>query len=191
MAERNSGRANPRGAGDACPLSAPQRNLDESPLAWLARRRDKDGQPMISASQFNAGEQLRADFTRSQMAPRVTSNWSGFLSGGGGGGRRGPPGQGIDIADHVIAARQRINVAMSAVGPELSGILLDVCCHLHGLENLEKAAGWPQRSGKIVLQIALQRLARHYGLVRDEEPPRAAIVRHWGSEGYRPEVQGD
>ena len=188
MAEKSSTPANARGSDDACPEGVPLRNLDESPLAWLARRRDKGGQPMISASQFNAGEQLRADFTRSQLGPRITSNWSGFLSGGGGGGRRGPAGHGVDIADHVVASRQRINQAMAAVGPELAGILLDVCCYLRGLEHLEKAAGWPQRSGKIVLQIALQRLARHYGLVRDDEPARVSRVRHWGGEGYRPEV---
>ena len=186
MAEKSSTPANARGSDDACPEGVPLRNLDESPLAWLARRRDKGGQPMISASQFNAGEQLRADFTRSQLSPRITSNWSGFLSGGGG-ERRGPSGHGVDIADHVVAARQRINQAMAAVGPELAGILLDVCCYLRRLETLEKAAGWPQRSGKIVLQIALQRLARHYGLVRDDEPPRSSLVRHWGAAGYRPD----
>lgn len=188
MTERSPSRASARGSDEPCLQAAPLRNLDESPLAWLARRRDKDGQPMISASQFSAGEQLRADFTRSQMAPRITSNWSGFLSGGDGGGRRGPPGHGVDMADHVVASRQRINEAMAAVGPELAGILLDVCCYLRGLETLEKAAGWPQRSGKIVLQIALQRLARHYGLVRDDDAARPTRVRHWGGDGYRPEV---
>ena len=76
------------------------------------------------------------------------------------------------MADHVVASRQRINQTLAAVGPELAGILLDVCCYLRGLETLEKAAGWPQRSGKIVLQIALQSLARHHGLVRDDETAR-------------------
>ena len=73
-------------------------------------------------------------------------------------------------------------------------MLIDVCCHLKGLETAERAAGWPQRSGKIVLQLALTSLARHYGL---EKPPAAAAnsgsVRHWGGEGYRPlfEVPGE
>ena len=57
-----------------------QRNLDESPLAWLARRKDKDGRPLISDAEFSAGEKLRADFWFAQMTPRVTANWSLLLS---------------------------------------------------------------------------------------------------------------
>ncbi len=76
--------------------------------------------------------------------------------------------------------------ALAAVGPELSGILIDVCCHLKGLEEAERAAGWPQRSGKVVLQLALTRLARHYGIGAPAPSPGAAHVRHWGSDDYRP-----
>lgn len=45
----------------------------ESPLAWLARRRGRDGRPMIESHQLRAGEQLRADFTRAHLMPRTTS----------------------------------------------------------------------------------------------------------------------
>ncbi|MBS0528145.1 MAG: DNA replication protein, partial [Proteobacteria bacterium] len=51
-------------------------NDSESPLAWLARRKGRDGRAMISQDQFIAGEKLRADFTRGNLTPRVTSNWS-------------------------------------------------------------------------------------------------------------------
>jgi hypothetical protein len=50
-------------------------NDSESPLAWLARRKGRDGRAMISPNQFAAGERLRADFTRGNLTPRVTSNW--------------------------------------------------------------------------------------------------------------------
>ena len=192
MARKKSCR--PRSRADEETVSqAPGRNLDESPLAWLARRKDRDGQPMISVAEFNAGEKLRADFTLSHMTPRVTANWSGFLTGGGGAGRRGPPGYGVDIADHIIAATARVRLALKAVGPELAGILIDVCCHLRGLEASEKSAGWPQRSGKVVLQIALRQLARHYGLLSDTDPRRATPrrVNHWGVADYRPKLDGE
>lgn len=81
-------------------------------------------------------------------------------------------------------------MALRAVGPELSGILIDVCCHARGIEETERQANWPQRSGKIVLQLALTRLARHYGLVRGEGPEsaRGGRVSHWGTADFRPGV---
>lgn len=163
-------------------------NPAESPLAWLRRRKDKDGEGLISQLQFDAGERLRADFWFAQMTPRVTMSWSTEAPGQ----RRRRSGMAYrsnaDIADTVAAARERVRRALSAVGPELAGILIDVCCHLKGLEAAEQAAGWPQRSGKVVLQLALTRLARHYGLgVPARAPtPGAGRVRHWGSDDYCP-----
>jgi len=46
----------------------------------------------------------------------------------------------------------------------LEDIALKVCCYLNGLEKAEKRLGWSARSGKVVLRIALQRLANHYGI---------------------------
>lgn len=165
-------------------------DADESPLAWLSRRRDKDGQPLISQPQLDAGERLRADFWFAQMTPRVTANWSG---NGGASGRRSAPGTGVEMQDNVVAAGERVRRALGAVGPELAGILIDVCCHLKGLEEAERNASWPQRTARVVLLLALTRLARHYGLERSggtahREPP--ARVRHWGAAGYRPSIEG-
>jgi hypothetical protein len=171
---------------------APIRNPAESPLAWLASRKDKDGQPMLTDTEFDAGEKLRADFWFAQMTPRVTANWSLLLSGGGE-ARRGSPDAGPELRDSVVAAKERVRRALAAVGPDLAGVLIDVCCHLKGLEASEKASGWPQRSGKIILQIALRQLARHYGMAppltraTDREPP--VVVRHWGAGDYRPAIE--
>ena len=164
----------------------PTLNPAESPIAWLRRRKDKDGEPMISQPQFDAGERLRADFWFAQMTPRVTANWSAV--GGTGRRRKSGAGSSSDMLDSVAAARERVGRALAVVGPELAGVLIDVCCHLKGLEAAEREAGWPQRSGKVVLQLALSRLARHYGLGESAShaTPRAAQVRHWGSGDYRP-----
>ena len=163
-------------------------NDAESPLAWLARRRDKDGKPLISQEEFNAGERLRADFWFAQMTPKVTMSWNATFSSRK--ERRSAPGIGMEMSDRIVGARERVQRALQAVGPELSGILIDVCCHLKGLEDTERAIGWPQRSGKVVLQLALTRLARHYGML----PPDGAssrdrnTLRHWGSADYRPSM---
>lgn len=146
----------------------------ESPLAWLARRRGRDGRAMIESHQFLAGERLRADFTRGQMMPRTTSDWSGIAAD-----RRGSSNATADGADAPIAARQRVNAALDAVGPEFSGLLLDLCCFLKGLEDIERDRGWPARSAKVVLQLALDRLARYYGYLAEARGKPKAAVRTW------------
>jgi len=100
--------------------------------------------------------------------------------------RRAAPGAGVEVSDNAVAARTRVHRALAAVGPELAGILLDVCCLDVGLEAAERAQRWPQRAGKVVLQLALTGLARHYGLLPPEPPPGVHRLRHWGSDDYRP-----
>jgi hypothetical protein len=142
----------------------------ESPLAWLARRRGRDGRALIEPHQLEAGERLRADFTVAHLAPRTTSDWSNPVAAGRNGGGTGY------FTDVMLAARQRVAQALDKVGPEFAGLLLDVCCFLKRLEDVERERGWPARSAKVVLQLALDRLARHYGYgVEARGPARAAL----------------
>ena len=163
-------------------------NNAESPLAWLASRKDKSGVPLLSAYQFEAGERLRADYHFAGLTAKVTASWNPAAGRSGGGGSN----DAAALADNLLAARQRVVRAIAAVGPELAGVLVDVCCHLKGLEEAEKTEGWPQRSGKVILQIALTRLARHYGLVSDGQLNAGLKrrLRHWGTEDYRPKLNG-
>ncbi|MHC0052833.1 DUF6456 domain-containing protein [Actibacterium sp. D379-3] len=132
-------------------------NLAESPLALLARRKDKTGAPFLTADLVAAGERLREDFELAQMGPRITQNWDRFLSGGSRGTFNGG-GQ----ADGPRAARDRVAAALRDLGPGLGDVVLRCCCFLEGMEAAEKRMGWSARSGKVVLRIALQRLRRHY-----------------------------
>jgi hypothetical protein len=160
-------------------------NDAESPLGWLKSRKDRNGRPLISDQQFEAGERLRADYWFARLSPRVTANWAALAPSGR--MRRGAPSSAADMRDEVVAAKERVMRAIEAVGPELAGVLIDICCELKGLEDAEKSHGWPQRAGKVVLQLALNRLARHYGLdVSDEAPRRHKGIRHWGDVDYRP-----
>jgi hypothetical protein len=133
-------------------------NLSESPLAALARRKDRDGTPFLDDSLVHAGERLREDFELAQMGPRVAQNWDRFLTGGGRGGFS-PDG---NVGKGPQGARDRVARALSDLGPGLSDVALRCCCFLEGLETAEKRMGWSARSGKIVLRIALQRLKHHY-----------------------------
>ncbi|KIN60955.1 hypothetical protein Z945_1938 [Sulfitobacter noctilucae] len=130
----------------------------ESPLAALARRRDKDGKPFLADTLVHAGERLREDFELAQMDASVAQNWDHFLTAGTqkthatGGGEGGAPAQ----------ARARVRSALDHLGVGLADVVLRCCCFLEGLEITEKRLGWSARSGKIVLRIALIRLKRHY-----------------------------
>ena len=139
-------------------------NHAESPLAWLRRRRGRDGEPILDEGQFAAGERLRADHAFGAIVPGMRGMaWSALGSGAGGGSTRDPRGGLVELTDATLAARARLERAIREVGPELAGVLIDVCCELKGLEQVERERRWPPRSAKVVLLLGLTRLARHYG----------------------------
>ncbi len=144
--------------------------------------------PLIDANQYEAGERLRAEFERAQLSPSVTSKWESAAPSRR--MRRAAPEGAAGLSDQALVSRQRVFQALDAVGPELSGVLIDVCCHLLGLTDAEKNRNWPQRSGKVILQIALTGLARHYGILSDTDAanPVRARLNHWGMEGFRPSL---
>lgn len=123
-------------------------NVAESPLGWLKAR------GMVSAAQVEAGERLRVDYERAGVAPSVTMRWAPRVDGG----------EQTDPTTARIAAKRRFDAAVAGVGPGLSDVLWRVVCAGEGLPDAEKALGWPSRSGRVVLTLALDRLAAHYGL---------------------------
>ncbi|MDR6626178.1 DUF6456 domain-containing protein [Caulobacter segnis] len=134
-----------------------RKNLGESPIAWLARRRDRNGQPWLTPIEAAAGERLREEFERLGTQGRLTMRWDAARVDGG------PPG--LASAERNHAARQRIASALAAAGPGLREILERVCLMGSALEAAESALKLPRRTGKTVLKLALQRLARHYRMV--------------------------
>ena len=127
-------------------------NLAESPLGWLAARGH------VTARQHGAGERLRGDWERAQLAPRVTMRWDGAPVARG----RGGAGGAIDLTARQLDARRRFEAAVAAAGPGLSDILWRVVCAGEGMRQAETALGWPARAGKLVLALALDRVADYY-----------------------------
>jgi hypothetical protein len=150
----------------------------ESPLARLAKRRGCVGRALIAAHHLMAGKRLRYGFTRAHLMPRTNSNWESPMASGRSDGD--VIGQSTDV---MIASSQRVNQALDAVGPEFSGLLLDVCCFLKGLEDIERERCWPIRSAKVVLQLGLDRLARHYGYAAQAQGRNEVPIRTWLAEG--------
>ncbi len=159
----------------------------ESPLLRLYHKKDAKGRLYIDAVQLAAGEKLRVDFERAHLNMRVTS---AYAESSGSGGRH------WQMSDNAVEkmslgamdARDRLRAAFAAVGPELSGILYQVCCLVAGFETAEAALALPQRSGKAVLALALTRLARHYGLIHNRKPQKRDAISHWAMDDYRPQI---
>jgi hypothetical protein len=128
-------------------------NLAESPLGWLKAR------GLISDRQFAAGEQLRRDYERGGLSASVTMRWDAAPASTGRGGRDPAAG-----THGLIDARDRFHGAVAAAGSGLSDILWRVVCAGEAVPVAEKALGWPVRSGRLVLAMALDRVADHYRL---------------------------
>jgi hypothetical protein len=124
-------------------------NIAESPLAWLHARGH------LNDRLFDAGEALRGDYERAQLSASITMRWDAVRVASTG-------ERGLAPTERQIAARQRFDGAIRAAGRGLEDILWRVVCAGEALPDAEKTLGWPARSGKLVLRIALERVAEFY-----------------------------
>lgn len=146
---RNPANGAPKGRS---PVRSVTVNLAESPLGWLLARK------LVTQRQFDAGERLRLDWERGQLAPRVTMAWDSAPVAGGRGGSAPRP----DLGARQLDARRRFDAAIASAGPGLADILWRVVCAGDGMREAETALGWPARAGKLVLTLALDRIADYY-----------------------------
>jgi hypothetical protein len=142
-------------------------NAAESPVTWLAQR------GLLAPAQLQAAERLRADFTRAQLLPHTTLNWTMPVVDA----PRGPLS--MQLTEAVVDARERVRRALMTVRQEFGGLLIDVCCFLKPLAQVERERRWPSRSGKVVLGLALAALARHYGLSDQGRGRGRSATRVW------------
>ena len=155
LVERELTQEGPRQGRNAGGISRRRRsvtvNLAESPLSWLHAHGHLDDRL------FAAGEALRNDYERAQVAPSITMRWDPV--------RVKTTGErGLEQGEKQIAARQRFGGAMNAAGRGLEDVLWRVVCAGETLPVAEKALAWPARSGKLVLRLALDRVADFYRL---------------------------
>ncbi len=124
-------------------------NIAESPLSWL------HAHGHLEERLFDAGERLRNDWERAQLGPSVTMRWDPVRIP-----TTGDPG--LTRSEGQIAARARFDAAIRQAGKGLEDILWRVVCAGETLPTAEKALQWPARSGKLVLRLALDRVADYY-----------------------------
>ena len=131
----------------------------ETPLALLARRRDREGRLFLSSDLVTVGERMHEDFVLTGLSSRKDETWDQFIC---------RAQSETPAAPQAARAQNRLVSALRDLGPGLGDAVLRCCCCLEGLELTEKRMGWSARSGKIVLRIALQRLKRHYAALGED-----------------------
>lgn len=131
-----------------------RKNLGESPLSWLAARGH------VTARQAAAGELLRRDYEQAGLGARVTMRWDPLPPSRIGRGSGDPAG----AAMTHLGARQRFDGAMAALGPGLDDICWRLVCAGEPMTEAEKGLGWPKRSGRLVLTLALDRITDYYSV---------------------------
>ena len=103
-------------SGDGAASLRPRRsvtvNIVESPLGWLFAR------GFVSQRQFDAGERLRWDWERAELAPRVTMAWDSAPIARGRGGS-------VQQLWRVVCAGEGMREAETALGwPARAGKLV-------------------------------------------------------------------
>ena len=138
--------------------------------------------------QAQAAQRLGEGFIAGQMMPRVTANWDRAALGALPDGGKNASGLGVEMSDRTSSAQERVRRALDDAGPEFAGVLIDLCCLEIGIEAVEAKRGWPRRSAKVVLNLALDRPARHYGIIA--QGPKRGRTQQWGTQDYRPSLDG-
>jgi hypothetical protein len=149
----------PDRAGEGRAKASPRAAGADAPLHVLARRRRPDGTAYIGPELVAAALRFREAYEVASLGAAVTRDWGRLIAGrvdstGAATGGRG--------ATRRLEAEQSLTAAIRALGPELAETAIMAICEEQGMETVERALDFPARSGKIVLRIALNTLARHY-----------------------------
>ena len=128
-----------------------QREIDRLRLPWGRRS------ACIDFRKFQAAERLLRDFTRAGMEPRLIINLGKETRGTGG----------RDWTPKQLEARENTNDALKAIAP-LNDIVWDIVLCDNSLTTVEIARSWRPGTAFVVLDMALESLARHYKIGRDD-----------------------
>lgn len=155
----------PDGLAERSQMALLQSDSDYGPLLKLYNRQRNMAQKYLTIEHLQAGQKLFTEFTKANLQPKVTMDWDKlnsvpqphYTGNALGAGQMG-------FSEAIYAARKRLYESLAYVGHEYAAILVEICLFGNGLEATERAMNWPARSGKLLLTMALDRLADYYGI---------------------------
>lgn len=136
-------------------------SADLAPLFKLYNRQRNMAHKYLSETHLRAGQKLFDQFVKANLRPNVTMNWENLQSVKQ---SHHTGNKDMGFSETTYIARRELYESLSHVGQEFSAILVEICLFGNGLEATEKAMNWPARSAKLLLTMALDRLAEYYQL---------------------------
>jgi hypothetical protein len=109
----------------------------------------------FSTAELRAAERLRQDWDLAQRGLLRGVDWSAPPRGSS---PRGTPGEGLPAA--ILDARARVEASLKKLGAPAATLVRAVVIEDALLETVERGRGWPARSAKVALKMALAQLAR-------------------------------
>lgn len=132
--------------------------------------------PFLAPQHVLAANRLEALIRSAGLVQRVTMSYDPTRIGR----QKGTGGEGI--SESRLDARRRLNQLAMALPPDCWSVLFDVCGLDKGLQTIETERGWPRRSAKLVLRIALSQLAAAWGLEGAAQGAENGRSRGWLAE---------
>jgi len=133
-------------------------NVRGNALERIARKKNRQGQFILSAAEIEAGRKLAKDYVLAGLGHISTQN---YMSAGADGGDRNNAQE--DKILRSMTARTRLKAAQSAMGDGLDRAVIAVCCRDESLDSVERAESWVKSSGLTILKLGLSRLVKLYG----------------------------
>lgn len=140
--------------------------IDISPIVKLYNRQRNIAYKYLKERHLYAGQRLFKNFLNANLQPNITMDWN-KLNSVKQNHYMGKKESGFSENNYI--ARTKLYDSLKHVGEEFSAILVEICIFGNGLEATEKTMNWPARSGKLLLTLALDKLADFYGMDQDEK----------------------
>ena len=128
-------------------------------LRRLSKERGPNNMPFLSAAEVQAGELFQRDHSRCYGGSKITQSVGSVRVDQS---RLNSTEQ--DMIRRLDNGRA-YQAAVDALGPSLDQAAYVICGEGKSLDQLEREQSWSRGSGRMILKLALQRLALHYGTI--------------------------
>lgn len=145
-----------------------------SPIFKLYNRQKSSPNSYLTVSHLKAGQTIFDIFTNTKLTPNVTTNVERLMAGP----QKHYMGTKTEnVSDKSYNARKKLYNILEYLGDEFAAIIVEVCIFGSGLVVVEKMFDWPARSAKLLLTMALNRLAEYLEIKK--EIPAANKYINW------------